>query len=165
MYYAYIQTRVHLNDFTKAIKELNWHPMMIVRTGLTWFCTVIVNRCLCNSTIFVSSNMAAIFFESMFFKRGMRVGELRTPSKYPSLLPLPSVVAILLLLLISLWLLSWLSTTGVKYVLEVVLFMNCDVDDDEFEAPIDAAISDDSFRDICGRRCCLVSEVLKRKTF
>lgn len=52
---------------------------------LTWFCTVIVSRCRCSSTMFVSSNMAAIFFESgtrtLF---SLLLGLLISPSRRPS---------------------------------------------------------------------------------
>lgn len=44
-----------------------------------------VNRCLCNSTIFVSNNMAAIFFESVTRTRLLRFGELTKPSNRPKL--------------------------------------------------------------------------------
>lgn len=55
-------------------------------SALTWFCTVIVSRCRCSSTMFVSSNMAAIFFESgtrtLF---SLLLGLLISPSSRPSL--------------------------------------------------------------------------------
>lgn len=52
--------------------------------NLTWFWTVIVSRCLCSSTMFVSSNMAAIFFESATRTLLQRSGELTKPSNRPS---------------------------------------------------------------------------------
>lgn len=61
-----------------AKKKLN------VDERLTWFCIVIVSRCLCNSIIFDSSNMAAIFFESgtrtLF---NLLLGLLMSPSSRP----------------------------------------------------------------------------------
>lgn len=52
---------------------------------LTWFCTVMVSRCLCNSTILVSNNMAVIFLESVTRTLLLRFGVLTKPSNRPKL--------------------------------------------------------------------------------
>ena len=76
-------------QWTQPLKRVNLNAFSICQffllQRLTWFCTVIVSRCLCNSTIFVSSNMAAIFFESgtrtLF---SLLLGLLISPSSLPS---------------------------------------------------------------------------------
>lgn len=58
--------------------------LVMLANILTWFWTVIVNKCRCSSTIFVSNNMAAIFLESATRTLLHRLGELTKPSKRPN---------------------------------------------------------------------------------